>query len=202
MARENLGLFDTPAHRQEIRLGLVAVGVQFALLILIFPLRDIRFSEVGAFVPMIDGIMCVGELIIATKLCAQAAIFRSRPLSILAAGYAFGALLLIPHALTFPGAFTADGLLGAGVNTTVWIAMLVGVAYPIAVILYVVLKSADSRAEPEQERRNPRIFEFMPEQLRWPYWRRYLQPAGMTCCRRSTSMIVTVLCKTWPFLVV
>ena len=37
-------------------------------------------------------------------------------------GYAFCGLLLISWALTYPGAFSAQGLLGAKVNTTGWIA--------------------------------------------------------------------------------
>ena len=59
-------------------------------------------------------VMLVGELITATMLYAQAAVFRSRALAVLGAGYVYTALLIIPHALTFPGAFAPDGLLGAG----------------------------------------------------------------------------------------
>src|SRR4051812_10577363 len=114
MARGKLGLFDTQPNPNEIRLGLAVVGLQFIALLVILPLRDIQFAEIGAFVPALDAIMFVGELIIATHLYAQAAIFRSRALTILASGYMFGALLFIPHALTFPGAFSEGGLLGAG----------------------------------------------------------------------------------------
>jgi hypothetical protein len=63
---------------------------------------------------MINAIMFLGELITATLLYAQAAVFRSRALAVLAAGYVFTALLIIPHTLTIPGAFSPDGLLGAG----------------------------------------------------------------------------------------
>ena len=66
-------------------------------------------------------------------------------------------MLLIPHALTFPGAFAPDGLLGAGVNTTAWIYIFRRAAFPIAVILYVLLKRADSAAQPGTERPAARI---------------------------------------------
>ena len=121
MAPDHLGLFDTPPNRQEIRFALAIVGLLFAAFFLILPVRDIRLREIDAFIPMIDAIMFVGELITATLLYAQAAVFRSRALTVLATGFVFAALLLIPHALTFPGAFAPDGLLGAGVNTTAWI---------------------------------------------------------------------------------
>src|SRR3982750_3350130 len=107
--REPVGLLDTPPNRQEIGLALLVVGLQLAIFLAILPWQSIQLREIPAFIPMVDTAVCVGELIIATKLYAQAAIFRSRALTILASGYAFGALLLVPHALTFPGAFSANG---------------------------------------------------------------------------------------------
>src|SRR3954451_2361530 len=154
VAHDHLGLFDTPPNRQEIRLGVVAVGLQFVALLVISPWQHIRLAEIGAFVPVIDAMMCVGELIIATKLYVQAAIFRSRALTILASGYAFGALLLIPHALTFPGAFAASGLLGAGVNTTIWLSMFNGLGLPVAVILFARRKSSEL-TQAAEERASP-----------------------------------------------
>jgi hypothetical protein len=35
---------------------------------------------------------------------------------VLASGYLFSALIVIPHALTFPGAFSPEGFLGAGLQ--------------------------------------------------------------------------------------
>jgi len=117
VVQEHLGLFDTPPDRGEIRFSLVVVGLLFTLLLVILPLRAIQLAEVPSFIPVIDSIMLVGELITATLLYAQASVFRSRALTVLATGFLAAALLLIPHALTFPGAFAAHGLLGAGVNS-------------------------------------------------------------------------------------
>jgi len=103
VSQGRLGLFDTPPDRQEIRLSLAMVGLLFAAFFVILPMRNIRLAEIDAFVPMVDAIMLIGELIIATLLYAQAAISRSRALSVLAAGYVFAALLLVPHALTVGG---------------------------------------------------------------------------------------------------
>ena len=152
MAHERLGLFDTPPGRQDIRLSLAIVGLLFGALILVFPLRDTRLGEIRAFVPLIDAFMLFSELIIAALLYAQAKVFQSRALTVLASGYVFAALILIPHALTFPGAFTTNGLLGAGINTTAWLAIFRRFTFPIAVISYALLKSADSvpRAGPKR----------------------------------------------------
>jgi Membrane-associated sensor, integral membrane domain len=57
-------------------------------------------------------------LITARLLFAQYSVSRSPELLALASGYLFTALIVIPHALTFPGAFAPMGLLGAGSQST------------------------------------------------------------------------------------
>ena len=158
MTRDHLGLFDTPPNRQEIRFAVAIVGLLFAALFLVLPVHHIRLREIVAFIPTVDAFMLLGELIIATKLYAQAAVFRSRALTVLATGFVFAALLIVPHALTYPGAFAPNGLLGAGLNTTAWIFTVRRVAFPVAVILYVQLNRADSAAPPGADRPAERIF--------------------------------------------
>jgi signal transduction histidine kinase len=140
---DTLGLFDTPPNRAEIRWGYIIVGVLFASLLVVLPFRDIRLRGVTAFIPAMDSFIFVGDLITATLLYGQSSLFQSRALLVLATGYLFGALLLIPHAMTFPGAFSAEGLLGAGVNTAAWLSVWQRTAFPVAVILYVLLRRAE-----------------------------------------------------------
>src|SRR3982750_2435275 len=135
---DTLGLFDTPPNRPQIRFGYLIVGVLIATLLVVLPFRDIRLRGVTAFIPTVDSMIFMGDLITATLLYGQSSLFHSRALLVLATGYLFGALLLIPHAMTFPGAFSAEGLLGAGVNTTAWLSVWQRSAFPIAVILYVL----------------------------------------------------------------
>ena len=153
MSQVQLGLFDTPPNRKELRLGFAIVGVVIVALVCVLPFRDIRLNEVTAFVPVVDAMMLLGELITATLLYAQSIIFRSRALAVLASGYVFTAFLLVPHALSFPGAFAPDGLLGAGLNSTAWIAFARRFGFPVAVALYALLKPLDSTL---QFRSNPK----------------------------------------------
>ena len=157
MAREYLGLFDTPPDRQEIRIGLVVVGLIYFTLLALSAARNIHVGVIPGFVPTITAAMLVCDLITAAILYAQAGVFRSRALTVLASGYVLGGLLLIPWALTFPGAFAADGLLGAQVNTTGWIAVFWRLSVPTAVVLYAVLKRVDATAGPVAERPPPGI---------------------------------------------
>ena len=152
VAYDHVGLFDTPAGRGHVRLGFVALGVVLAVLLIVIPLRDVPAGSVTAFVPTVDGIQFVDEVMISVLLYAQGAVFQSRALAILASGYLFSALLLVPHALTFPGAFSSEGLLGATVDTAGWLANGRRVALPATIILYLLLKRADRAAQSELER--------------------------------------------------
>ncbi|MFK9363243.1 MASE4 domain-containing protein, partial [Escherichia coli] len=58
----------------------------------------------------------------------------------LATGYLFTGLIVIPHALTFPGLITPDGLFGAGPQTTAWLYMIWHAGLPAAVIAHVLMK--------------------------------------------------------------
>lgn len=157
MLQVHLGLFDTPPSRRQVGL---AVGVVVVLLLtsaFVYPARDIRWPHVDAFIPIINAIMFVGELITATLVFAQASVFRSRALTVLGSGFLVSGLLLIPHTLTFPGAFAPSGLLDAGLNTTYWLAASRRLAFPISVILYVWLRKAEGEAGPVAERPAARI---------------------------------------------
>jgi signal transduction histidine kinase len=157
VSHEQLGLFDTPPGRRQIQFGVATVSLLYLASLPILLRGDVRLPEVGSFIPTVDAIMFVGEVITATLLYAQASVFRLQALAILGTGYLYTALLLIPHALTFPGAFSWNGLLGAGLNTAAWIAILRYPAFAVAVILYVRFKPAHPAAQLEAESPAPNI---------------------------------------------
>ena len=152
MKQDKLGLFDTPPERHEIRIGLAIVALVFILLLTAIPSYNVRVGLIPGLIPAIDAAMLVCDLISAAILYAQAAVFRSRALTILASGYVICGLLLIPWALTFPGVFSESGLLGAKVNTTGWIAVCWRLSLPAAIFLYGRLKTVDSTDRPIAER--------------------------------------------------
>ena len=131
---------------------MIVIGLLAAVLLLSLSVRDLPLGEVEAFIPMIDATTALIDLITATLLYVQASVFRSRALNILASGYVFTALILIPHALTFPGAFAPDGLLGAGTSTTAWLYIFWRASVPVTVILYAYFIWADVAAKPATDR--------------------------------------------------
>ena len=159
MAHEKLGLFDTPPDRQEVRIGLAIIALVFIVLLVATPAHNIHVGTIPGIIPALDVGMLVCDLISAAILYAQAGVFRSRALTVLASGYVVSGLLLIPWALTFPGAFSAGGLLGAKVNTTGWIAVAWRLSVPIAVFLYAWLRRADATDRPVAERRPAKVLQ-------------------------------------------
>ena len=118
-----------------------------ALLVAFFitagPLSTIQAARIDAFVPAYATAMFVNDSITAVLLFAQFSILRSRALLVIASGYLFTALMLIPWMLTFPGVFAPGGLLGAGLQSTVWLYILWHAGFPMLVIAYALLKDAD-----------------------------------------------------------
>ena len=152
-----LGLFDTPPDRSQLRWGFAVIGLMLSALFLVLPVGEVRVPEIPAFIPTINAVIFVGDLIIATMIYAQASVFRSRGLTILASTYLFSACLAVVYALSFPGAFSHDGLLGAGLNTTVWLGITRRLAFPLAVIPYALLNGSDFGASLDVERPTARI---------------------------------------------
>ena len=157
VANEPLGLFDTPPGRRQVWAGVAVVGLLYLASLPILAVGAVRLPEVGPFIPVVNAIMFVGEVITATLLYSQASVFRMRSLAILGTGYLYTALLLVPHALTFPGGFSPNGVFGDGANTPAWFVVVRYPAFAVAVILYAHAKRADSTAQPETERPAPNI---------------------------------------------
>jgi signal transduction histidine kinase len=101
-----------------------------------------QLGRIDAFVPAYASALFVIDLMTAVLLFAQFSILRSRALLVIASGYLFTALIVIPWMLTFPGVFTPGGLLGAGLQTTNWLYILWHAGFPMFVIAYALLKDA------------------------------------------------------------
>jgi hypothetical protein len=113
---------EAPTSAQR-RLALAVAAAIFAIfgvtltIGLTAPFARTQVIVIG-FVPALTAVFFVNDLITATLLFGQFSIIRSRALLVLADGYIFTALMAIPFALTFPGAFSPTGLLGAGVQSS------------------------------------------------------------------------------------
>ncbi|HEY2755558.1 MAG TPA: MASE4 domain-containing protein [Pseudolabrys sp.] len=125
----------------------LAGGVVFALVVAFFitvgPLSKLQLPRIDAFVPIYATAMFVNDSLTAVLLFAQFSILRSRALLVISSGYLFTALILIPWMFTFPGVFAPTGVLGGGLQSTVWLYMIWHAGFPLFVLAYALLKDAD-----------------------------------------------------------
>lgn len=97
----------------------------------------------SGFIPAIDAIIFVTDLITACLLFAHFSITRSRALLALACGYLFTALIVVAHALSFPGAFSPTENLGGSSETSVRLYAIWHLGLPAASFAYVWLRDKD-----------------------------------------------------------
>ena len=125
----------------------IAFGVVVVLAISFFitaPVAQIPLSRIDAFIPAVHSVLFIVNLITAALLFAQFSVQPKRAVLVLACGYFFVALVVVLHALTFPGAFAPSGLLGAGRQSAGWIFYFWHAGFALAVIAYALLKEADT----------------------------------------------------------
>jgi signal transduction histidine kinase len=133
-----------PPSAPQKRLALV---VLLAILTIVFivtgPLSRWQTSPVPAFVPIYVTTMIATDSITAILLFTQFAILRSPAILVIATGYVFAALALIPYLLTFPGLFGAGGVID-GPLSTAWFFIVWRTGFPVFVIGYALLKDAEA----------------------------------------------------------
>jgi hypothetical protein len=148
MREEGTFLSTMPPGRDEKRLALAVVVVSSLAFLVAALFATLPLAPVAAFIPAYEAALTINDVITAVLLLGQATLQRSRALVVLACGYLFTALMVVPHALTFPGLFSPTGLLGAGPQSTAWLYMGWHAGFPLLVIAYVMLKGQDREHGP------------------------------------------------------
>jgi signal transduction histidine kinase len=122
----------------------IAVGVVILLIVaaaVIAPFANIQFPQVDAFIPVVQTVVSVADLVTATLLFAQFSIQPQRALLALASGYIFSGSFAFLQTLAFPGAYAPTGLIGDA-NTAAWMFVLWHTTFPAAIIGYALSKNA------------------------------------------------------------
>jgi signal transduction histidine kinase len=133
-------LIGLPTTARQTRVARAVATALLAGLALSAPFADTVLPRIDAFIPALEGAVILTDLITSVLLFSQCWISHSRALLVLAGGYLFTALIVIPHVLTFPGAFSPIGLLGAGVQTAGWLYLFWHLGLPTAMIIYAWLR--------------------------------------------------------------
>lgn len=109
--------------------------------LVMWPLSGVRLRPITAILPMYLMAMFLCDSITATLLFSQFAISRTLANLVIASGYLFTAITIIPYSLTFPGVFAPEPLIGH-LQSTAWLFDLWHVGFPLFVIAYGLLKDA------------------------------------------------------------
>ena len=141
-------LSTVPAGVGERRFALAVVVLSALIFLSAIPFVRVPLAKVPAFIPCYESAQAINDLITAVLLFGQFIRLRSRALLALASGYLFDALIIIPHALTFPGVFSATGLLGAGDQTTAWLYVFWHGGFPLFVLAYALLRDHEPMRDP------------------------------------------------------
>lgn len=136
------------ATRREKQIAVAIAAISLVLFVGIVPFARVPCAQLPAFIPSYEAALFFIDLITAALLFDQFARLRSLGILVLACGYLFDALMIVPHALSFPGAFTPAGLLGATPQTTAWLYVFWHGGFPLFVIGYVVLRRVEAKSPP------------------------------------------------------
>src|SRR6266850_90562 len=127
----------------------VAIGVVIALAAAtaaIAPFASIQVGRVDAFIPVLQTVVCVVDLVTATLLFAQFSIQPQLALLALASGYIFSGSFAFLQTLAFPGGYAPAGLIGDRLNTPAWMYVLWHTTFPAAILVYALSKDTTGAA--------------------------------------------------------
>jgi Membrane-associated sensor, integral membrane domain len=139
-------LANLPAGPTERRIAFAVALALLIIAIVVAPFASVQFPRSDAWIPITNTYIFVADLVTWVLLISQFDIVRRPALLVLASGYLFTAVMAVPLLLTFPGAFTPSGLLGAGLQTNGWLSAFWISGYPLAAICYAALKNREPGA--------------------------------------------------------
>ncbi|HWX28070.1 MAG TPA: MASE4 domain-containing protein [Steroidobacteraceae bacterium] len=127
----------------------IAVGVVILLTVAaaaVAPFASIQVARFDAFIPVLQTVVSVADLVTATLLFAQFSIQPQRALLALASGYIFSGSFAFLQTLAFPGGYAPAGLIGDSLNTAAWMYVLWHTTFPSAILVYALSKDMTGAA--------------------------------------------------------
>ncbi len=135
-----------PITTQQRRMALSFIIFLLIVLAIAAPFARVQAARVDAFVPVVQSVMCVVDLITAGLLFAQYSILPGHGILAITSGYIFSGMFAFIQTLAFPGAYSATGLIGDGLNSAAWLFVVWHTAFPVAVIIYALSKDVNEPA--------------------------------------------------------
>jgi PAS domain S-box-containing protein len=138
-------LLSLPPTRRQTQWVIAVAVCQLVVFAILVPFAAVQVRQINGFIPAVECIEFMSNLVTSVLLLSQFAIHRPSALLILACGYLLSALIIIPHALSFPGVFSPLALPGAGLQTTAWLAWFWHTPFALALLGYGLMRNKQSR---------------------------------------------------------
>ena len=133
----------SPTRTQKLVAFAVVPGILAVVFIVSRPFAGVQMFAVAAFVPFYVTVIFLNCLITGVLLFAQFSILRTRALLVIANGYVFAALMIIPYTLSFPGVFEPGRSLVGGLQSTPWLYILRHCGFALFVSAFALLEYLD-----------------------------------------------------------
>jgi len=128
----------------------------FAILVVVVAIMmvtNIPVAHVYSFVPIVQIVMCVANLLTAAFLFAQYWVQPRRALLALASGFVFSGLFAFAQTLAYPGAYVEGVLIGDDLSSAGWLFLCWHTTFPLAVIVYSLLTDVGEAANDSERPR-------------------------------------------------
>jgi hypothetical protein len=135
-----IAIASMPANTRQRRIALLGLILLAVISATALPFANTQLPRVDAFVPVIQSVMCVADLLTAVLLFAQYSVQPQRALLALASGYMCTGLFAFLQTLAFPGAYSPAGAIGDGLNSAGWLFVFWHSTFSLAVIFYTLSK--------------------------------------------------------------
>jgi two-component sensor histidine kinase len=134
-----------PANARQHQIAFYGFVI-LVFVVAIVMLANIQMARVDTFIPITQTIMCIADLLTGTFLFAQYSVQPHRALLALAGGFVFSGLFAFLETLAFPGAFVPGVVIGDGLNSSRWLFLCWHTGFPLAAMVYAILKDAGEAA--------------------------------------------------------
>jgi signal transduction histidine kinase len=126
----------SPSRTQKLLAFVVVPGILAVVFIISRPFAGVPLRAIDAFVPFYVTAILLNNLITGVLLFAQFSILRTHALLVMASGYVFAGLMIIPYTLSFPGVFEPGRSLIGGLQSTPWLYILRHCGFAMFVVAF------------------------------------------------------------------
>jgi signal transduction histidine kinase/CheY-like chemotaxis protein len=127
------------ARPDEKKLARFVVAASLLAFVAALPFVRIPLAPIPPFTPGYEAAVWINSTVTAVLLFSQFVRLQSRALLVLAAGYSFDAMMVVPHGLSFAHVFSAASPIGSGPQTTLWLYTFWHAGFPLFVLVYAIL---------------------------------------------------------------